>query len=145
MSGKRFFSTLDASAAYSTIPMEAESKEYTAFSTPWGLYQFLVMPFGLSSARAVYSRFVQQVLDEGVDRRDVDAYLDDITVATKTEGQHVERLREVLQRHRETGIKLNPSKERGGVFGTQGVPRRYFNGSRLCVLDLRMASPRECD
>ena len=53
--------------------MEAESKEYTAFSTPWGVYQFLVMLFGLSSAGAVYSRFVQQVLDEGVDRRDVDA------------------------------------------------------------------------
>ena len=53
---------------------------------------------------------MQQVLDEGVDRRDVNAYLDDIDVATKTEGQHVERLREVLQRHRETGIKLNPGK-----------------------------------
>ena len=50
------------------------------------------------------------MLDEGVDQRDVDAYLDDIAVATKTEGQHVERLRQVLKRHRETGIKLNPGK-----------------------------------
>ena len=57
MAGKKYFSTLDASAAYWTIPMEKESKEYTAFSTPWGLYQFLVMPFGLCSAGAVYSRF----------------------------------------------------------------------------------------
>ena len=110
MAGKRYFSTLDASAAYWTIPMKKESKEYTAFSTLWGLYQFLVMPFGLCSAGAVYLRFVQQVLDKGVDRKDVDAYLDDIAVATQTEGQHVERLREVLQRHRETGIKLNPGK-----------------------------------
>ena len=80
MAGKRYFSTLDASAAYWTIPMKKESKEYTAFSTLWGLYQFLVMPFGLCSAGAVYLRFVQQVLDKGVDRKDVDAYLDDIAV-----------------------------------------------------------------
>ena len=110
LSGKRIFSTLDAASAYWTIPMEEDSKEYTAFSTPWGLYQFCVMPFGLTSAGAVYSRFVQQVLEEGVAPEDVDAYLDDVVVSTQEEEAHLERLREVLQRHREAGIKLNPTK-----------------------------------
>ena len=88
LSGKRFFSTLDASAEYWTIPMEDASKEYRAFNTLWGLFHFLVMPLGLSSAGAVYSQFVQQVLDEGVSREDVEAYLDDIVLATK-EGKRV--------------------------------------------------------
>jgi len=100
------------------------------------LYQFLVMLFGLCSAGAVYSRFVQQVLDEGVDRKDVDAYLDDIAVATQTEGQHVERLREVLQHHRETGIKLNPGKtvlfekEVEYLVHCTGCPKKVFQWFR---------------
>ena len=100
------------------------------------MYQFLVMLFGLCSAGAVYSRFVQQVLDEGVDRKDVDAYLDDIAVATQTEGQHVERLREVLQHHRETGIKLNPGKtvlfekEVEYLVHCTGCPKKVFQWFR---------------
>ena len=59
---------------------------------PWGLYQFCVIPFGLTSAGAVYSCFVQQVLDEGVAPEDVDAYLDDTTMSAQEEEQHLEQL-----------------------------------------------------
>ena len=68
------------------------------------------MPFGLTSAGAVYSRFVPQVLDEEVAPEDVDAYLDDVVVSTQEEEQHLGQLREVLQRNIETGIKLFPTK-----------------------------------
>ena len=68
------------------------------------------MPFGLTSAGAVYSSFVPQVLDKEVAPEDVDAYLDDVVVSTQEEEQHLGQLREVLQRNIETGIKLFPTK-----------------------------------
>ena len=110
LSRKKVFSILDASAAYWTIPLSEESCELTAFSTPWGLFEFLVMPFGLTSAGAVYSRFIQKVLQDGVDPEASEAYLDDILVGTPDPWEHLEKLREVFEAHRKAGIKLNPSK-----------------------------------
>lgn len=56
LSGKKVFSTLDAKSGYWQIPMDPESAEKTAFITQSGLYEFTVMPFGLSNAPAAHSR-----------------------------------------------------------------------------------------
>ncbi len=91
--GKRYFTKIDLSKGYWQIPLENESKEKTAFTTPKGLYQFTVMCFGLVTAPAVFSRMMRKLLDN-ID--DVDNFIDDIMIFSSTwQGRHG---------HSETGI-----------------------------------------
>ena len=107
--GKRIYSILDASQAYLTIPMAAKSREMTAFSTPWGLFEFIMMPFGLSTAPSVYSRFIAAVLNPLGDRG-LAVYLDDILLHHMKLSDHLKKMEEVLEKHKESGIRLKPSK-----------------------------------
>ena len=107
--GHQIYSSLDAAAAYFTVPMAEEAKELTAFSTPFGLYHFRQMPFGLCTAPAVYSRFIQLVLNP-LGTRSLGVYLDDILLWTNTCNSHLEKLVEVLEAHLAAGIKLKPAK-----------------------------------
>jgi len=50
----KFISTFDLARGYWQIPMEASSREKVAFATPFGLYEFEVMPFGLHNAPATF-------------------------------------------------------------------------------------------
>jgi len=58
LANARYFSTLDFCKGYWQIPMAAEDREKTAFLTPFGLFQFVRMPFGLQNAGASYSRMM---------------------------------------------------------------------------------------
>ena len=70
---------------YWQIPL-AEEKEKTAFLTPYGLYQFRVMPFGLVNAPATFSRMMRSVV-RGLSH--VNNYIDDILIHTETWEEHV--------------------------------------------------------
>ncbi|KRZ65623.1 Retrovirus-related Pol polyprotein from transposon 17.6, partial [Trichinella papuae] len=109
LSGARWFSTLDFSSGYWQIPVDEADRPKTAFSTPFGLYQFRVMPFGLCNAPATFQRLMDVAL-RGLTWSSCLAYLDDIIVFGRTAQEHTDRLERVLQRIAETGLKLKPQK-----------------------------------
>jgi hypothetical protein len=108
VSGAKFISTLDLNKAYWQIPMESESMAKTAFRTHMGLYQFRVMPFGLTGAPATCQRLIDKVLRGAQEY--TGAYLDDVAVFSETWELHLKHLADVLQRFREAGLVANMTK-----------------------------------
>ena len=105
----KIFSALDGSGAYHAISIKKEDRPKTAFSTPWGLFHFCQMSFGLTGAPGRYSRLVQKLMEQ-VPPEWVLAYLDDTAIHTATLGEHLQALRMVLDAHRRAGLKLQPEK-----------------------------------
>ena len=58
----QFISTLDLTREYWQIPMAKQSQEKTVFTTPYGLFEFCVMPFGLHNAPATFQRMMDEIL-----------------------------------------------------------------------------------
>ena len=90
-----FFSTLDLSKGFWQIPMRDEDVEKTAFVTPDGHYEFIGMPFGLMNASATLVRCLKDIL-LGIEN--VNTYIDDIIIYTKTWDSHLETLNQILTR-----------------------------------------------
>ena len=109
LQGSIWFSTLDLSSGYWQVPIHPEDKEKTAFSTPYGLFHFNVMPFGLANAPATFERLMEKVL-AGLHWEICLIYIDDIIIFSRTFDEHVDRLREVFTRLREANLKLSPKK-----------------------------------
>ena len=109
LAGARWFSTLDLKSGYWQVELDDQAKEKTAFSIGTGLWQFTVMPFGLSNAPATFERLMEQVL-AGLPLNTALIYLDDVLVARRTFAEHIANLRVVFQRFRRASLKLNPKK-----------------------------------
>lgn len=62
LSGAKYFSSVDMFSGYWQVELKEEDKEKTAFSTPYGLYEFNVMPFGLCGAPSLFQRLMENVL-----------------------------------------------------------------------------------
>ena len=77
--GRKVFSKVDLFKAYHQIPMSKEYKQKTAIITPFGLFEFLRMPFGLKNAAQTFQSSIDEVL---TDVEDIFVYLDDILVAS---------------------------------------------------------------
>ena len=107
--GKQVYSSLDCTNAYFTLQINQDSRKYTAFISPFGLYQFRKLPFGLKQAPSIYSRFVAYAMQK-VAKQDLANYLDDTLLGSHSGEEHLARLREVFQAHREAGLLLKPSK-----------------------------------
>jgi len=103
------FSSIDGAGAFHVVELEEDAKPKTAFATPWGLYQFIRMPFGLCNAPATYMRLMQVALRK-VPLTQALPYMDDTLVHAATLSGHLAALRAVLQAHKEAGLKLQPSK-----------------------------------
>ncbi|GFN95389.1 Pol polyprotein [Plakobranchus ocellatus] len=107
--GAKYFSTLDLASGYHQVAMEETDQEKTAFTTPFGLYEFTRMPFGLSGAPATFQRLMQSSMNDLV-LRIILVYQDDVLVFSSDFDDHIKRLETVFNRVRELGLKLNPEK-----------------------------------
>ena len=90
------------------IPVEKADQPKTAFCTPWGKYQFARMPFGLKNAPATFQRCMHVVLEKLEDVSN--SYIDDVIVFSNTWEEHLQHLRQVLERLRKHGLTAKPVK-----------------------------------
>ncbi len=101
----RFYSTLDLTKGYWQIPLSPLSKEKSAFTTPFGLHQFVTLPFGLFGAPATFQRLMDKILRPHTAY--AAAYLDDIIIYSQDWQRHMVHLREVLRALRGAGLTLS--------------------------------------
>lgn len=105
--GCSVFSKLDLKNGYLQIPLHPSAVPKTAIITPFGLFEFIRMPFGLKNAGMSFQRLMDRVLS-GLPF--VFVYIDDILVASPDRSTHMEHLRAVLQRLQSAGLVLNIDK-----------------------------------
>ncbi|KAI2657474.1 Transposon Tf2-9 polyprotein [Labeo rohita] len=135
LQGASFFTKLDLRNAYHLVRMREGDEWKTAFNTPRGHFEYLVLPFGLSNAPAVFQALVNDVLRDMVDQF-IYVYLDDILIFSRSLQEHVQHVRRVLQRLLENGLYVKAEK---CVFHAQSVP---FLGYIVSAEGVRMDSDK---
>jgi hypothetical protein len=119
--GCETLSFLDAYSGYHQIRMKESDQLATSFITPFGMYCYITMPFGLRNAGATYQRCMNHVFGEHIGRT-VEAYVDDIVVKMRKAFDLLSDLETSFKCLKAKGVKLNPEK---CVFG---VPRGMLLG-----------------
>ncbi|MGI9458903.1 MAG: RNase H-like domain-containing protein, partial [Pirellulales bacterium] len=104
-----YFSTLDLRSGYWQIEMSETDKEKTAFTTFYGLFEFNVLPFGLSNAPSTFQRLMEVVL-AGLNWKICAVYLDDVVTFSSSFEQHLTDLGQVFDALRTADLKLQPKK-----------------------------------
>uniref|UniRef100_A0A2N9H7Y4 RNA-directed DNA polymerase n=1 Tax=Fagus sylvatica TaxID=28930 RepID=A0A2N9H7Y4_FAGSY len=112
--GHAMFSFMDGFSGYNQIFMSPKDAEKTAFRTPIGNFYYTVMPFGLKNAGATYQRTMTAMFHDMM-HREIEDYVDDIVVKSKTREDHFSILKKVFERCRLYKLKMNPLKCAFGV------------------------------
>src|SRR6266487_1207724 len=107
--GSQWFLSIDLASAYWQVEMDEKDIEKTAFITSEGLYEFLVMPFGLYNASATFQRLMHEVLGNLIYTK-APVYLDDIIIHSKTFEQHLEDIDKVFGKLRDARLMSKENK-----------------------------------
>ncbi|KAK3878732.1 hypothetical protein Pcinc_016642 [Petrolisthes cinctipes] len=106
-----FITTIDLLKGYYQIPLTPRAKKVSAFVTPFGLYQYKVLSFGLSNAPATFQRMINFIIQ---DLEGTAAYLDDLVVVANTWEEHVSRLQCLFKKLQDAGLTINLAKSTFG-------------------------------
>jgi hypothetical protein len=109
LGGAKIYTQFDIREAYHKIRVADGYEWKTAFRTKYGLFEYLVVPFGLTNAPAIFQSYINYTLRDFLDIFAI-AYLDDIVIYSQNEEEHVEQVRRVLERLREAKLYLKLSK-----------------------------------
>lgn len=107
LGGAKVFSKLDASSGYWQIKVDDESSKLLTFNTPFGRPRFKRLPFGIHSAGEVFQKKMSEIIS------DIEGAANDqgdIIVFGKDNEEHDKALKQVLDRVRDSGLKLNKKK-----------------------------------
>ncbi|GBG85619.1 hypothetical protein CBR_g40347 [Chara braunii] len=107
--GCRYFNKIDLKSGYHQIAIRPEDQPKTAFQTRYGLYEFVVMPFGLCNAPGTFQHAMNRIFHDYLDKF-VIVYLDDILIFSKTVEEHVAHLDKVLSLLQQHKFKINGEK-----------------------------------
>ena len=108
LNGARVFSSLDLASSYHQLRLTDSDVQKTAFCTPLGLYEFLVLPFGLSNAPAVFQNAMDRIFQ--AHQAFVCVYMDDLLVFSKDHEEHMQHLETVLGLLRSAKLYVKPKK-----------------------------------
>ncbi|MBW0516431.1 hypothetical protein O181_056146 [Austropuccinia psidii MF-1] len=109
LNGSSIFSNIDLHGAYNLLRIKEGDEHLIAFRTKYGSDEYLVMPFGLTNAPAPFQNLFNDIFYDLLDIYVV-VYLDDITVFSKSEGEHVTHVSTVLSRLRANNLFAKASK-----------------------------------
>jgi len=94
--GARVFSKIDLRSGYHQIKVKDEDMQKTTFRTRYGHYEYKVMPFGVTNAPGVFMEYMTRIFHAYLDKFVV-VFIDDILIYSKSEEEHTEHLKIVLQ------------------------------------------------
>ena len=100
--------TIYLARGYWQVPLAEGAQEKTAFATPFGLFQFTVMPFGLPGAPATFQRLMDRLIHGMEDHSG--SYIDDLVIYSETWEEHLQHVRAVLTRLREANLTAKARK-----------------------------------
>lgn len=112
LANKKILSHIDVNRAYHCISVASEDIEKTAIITPFGLYEFPRLSFGLRNAAQSFQRFMDHTVLKGLDF--VFCYIDDIIIASSDEVEHRQHLEQVFERFNRLGLTINLGKSEFG-------------------------------
>ena len=103
-----FISTMDLTRGYWQVPVAKQDRHKTAFNSPFVLFQFKVMPFGLQGAPATFQRMMDQLLTGAC--KFAAAYLDDLVIYSSSWSDHLQHIRFMLQKLQGAGLTVKLRK-----------------------------------
>ena len=107
--GARFFTKIDLKNSYHLVRIKEGDEWKTAFRCRYGLYEYTVMPFGLSNAPATFQSMINHIFRDMLDQGLL-AFMDDLVIYTATLQEHNKIVLEVLQRLRDNRLCIAPDK-----------------------------------